>query len=488
MSILNIKHNYNVSFSKSAEPLFNDISIYVNMKMKLMTLYNSLFYKLPKDDLNNDIIRTIGWSYENDKSKFNKHLRLFYLPLYIFYYYSMLFYILFFSKIKFIKSEVDLLVCDINDDREIERISKLLTKFQNKNIALFVSDSVDEYKNYNIIKQKNYKNYDFFLVIKTIFFELVFGLFINIVLSLYYKHNTFYHQIRFINNYLEYASIFKNFKSKYLYIERYIKIKPTMRSLYHMYGGKIFFTSQKSILASDQTSFCYNFDIMFSLGKKSMNKSKYFHGKIDKIIPVGSLFRNQFMLSKKFIDTEKSIDGKYDVVFFGGNIVEASFFRNYKFFLDDYYDSLEWLKSIAIKHPDLKIGIKHHNNAKVDLKEENIFKNTNIKIIDNSMDSYSLISNCRVSITYASTIGYEALSMGKPCIFLDPNEGNNFLPKISDNFITDIFRAKSLDEFMSQFEYLISGNFHIEEYKNDIEEIICQEKDIAEIMYKNLIY
>ena len=488
MSIFKIKTNHNISFSKSAEPFFKNISIYVNKKMKLMTLYNSLFYKLPKDDLNNNIIRSIGWCYKNDKGTFNNHLRLLYLPLYIFFYYGMLFYILCFSKFKFKKSEVDLLVCDINDDREIKRINKLLSKFHNKKIALFVRGSVDDYKNFTIVKQKNYKNYDFFLVIKTIFFELVFGLFINIVISLYYKHNTFYHQIRFINNYLEYASIFKNFKSKYLYIERYIKISPIMRSLYHMYGGKIFFTSQKSILASDQTSFCYNFDIMFSLGKKSMNKSKYFHGKIDKIIPVGSLFRNQFMLSKKFIDSEKSIDDKYDVVFFGGNIVEASFFRNYKNFLNDYYDSLEWLKSIAIKYPDFKIGIKHHNNAKVDLIEENIFKNTNIEIIDNLMDSYSLISNCRVSITYASTIGYEALSMGKPCIFLDPNEGNNFLPKISDNRITDIFRAKSLDEFMSQFDYLLSGSFHIDKYKNDIEEIIYQEKDIAEIMYKNLIH
>lgn len=112
------------------------------------------------------------------------------------------------------------------------------------------------------------------------------------------------------------------------------------------------------------------------------------------------------------------------------------FQNTHKSFLDDWYEQFSWLVKFNQKFPEYKICIKGRENdgLRQNKKFNSIIKNSEIIFIDkfkeektnsfkyNSNHSYNFAFNAKVNCTWQSTVGFELIGHGKPCIYLDPGE------------------------------------------------------------------
>ena len=147
------------------------------------------------------------------------------------------------------------------------------------------------------------------------------------------------------------------------------------------------------------------------------------------------------------------------------------------------YLSREWIKKISKLYPNLSIGIKHHANFSGSELEEQLFHNTNVKILShNSINfSYGYINKSNLIFSFGSTTTLEAISMNKTGYFIDPyGNGKNFYYGL-DNL--NPLRIKNF----SQFEKVIDQNIFNKKKKKLKTEIYCLKSDkVSERVYKYL--
>ena len=115
----------------------------------------------------------------------------------------------------------------------------------------------------------------------------------------------------------------------------------------------------------------------FTFGNENDTKKKIENlgGNVEHSYGVGSL-KAEHLLNNKF---------KTDNLKFSSEILVIGVNINDWFYTSDitskaYYNFLDYIKKLSQEHPESKIIYKHHGNFKWDNYEENLFKNTNVKI------------------------------------------------------------------------------------------------------------
>lgn len=492
MYLFDIKSDRKESFNKVSINLFNSFKKYVDINLKLFCLYFVRFYGISSITISRKIVRRIAVLYNNKEGRHSTDLHLKNVPKYIILYIGMLIYTLIFSKIFNKQKTYDLMIYDIYTNSEYIRIKKLIEKFDEKKVIIIAKDSFQIDKKLNIVLSQNFKGYNFLIVLRSFLKEIIFGIPLYLILSLKYKINLFPLAMRIINNFMCYSSYFYLYKSKYLYMERHIKIDPLMKEIFHINDGKCLFTTQKSILAGDQTSLFYDFDLFFTLGNKSHLRAEEYGSNISKIVPLGSLFYHERIINRKLdnynIENEqKNLD--YDLLYIGGNIMNVyELYDHYDGFMQDYYETIKWLVLLKKKNPNHKIGIKHHKSAGFDQYEAQLLNNSGVDLIDKNHESYDLVKNSKVCTTYASTLGYESFLLGKRCLFLDPFMKNNFIAYHKENKVVDKYRTTNFEEFELKYNLLLKKNESFSKIDdNDLREIITYINDPYDLIFKNII-
>jgi hypothetical protein len=105
---------------------------------------------------------------------------------------------------------------------------------------------------------------------------------------------------------------------------------------------------------------------LFSLGQKTIDITFEYGARIDKIIPVGSLFMEE-SLQNRYSEKEKNID----VLMLGINTMNAyERLDKYTEFMDDYYSLYRWAAKLSVDKPEYNIVLIHHTSAGKDYIEE----------------------------------------------------------------------------------------------------------------------
>tara|TARA_B100001057_G_scaffold491416_1_gene581602 strand:- start:1605 stop:3056 length:1452 start_codon:yes stop_codon:yes gene_type:complete len=263
-------------------------------------------------------------------------------------------------------------------------------------------------------------------------------------------------------------SIFKAFKSKYLLIDRFYSSCAIRDFYFKKNGGKFSMSTQKSLLETSLTKYSI-FDILFTLGEEKIIKEKLFnYAKIDRTYPIGSFFYEHRNTLNKI---SKKIEYEFDVVFLGINFTRSVFISNKV--IDGYFKALHWLKQYSQKNPHLKIIVKHHDTSKVTNKEREIFKNSNIKFVENSNfygESYDYCYNSKIICSFGSALLLESSIFNKNIFFFNPHNLNKDffeIQKFEEIQITNyddmekkfsgIFDGKNID-LNDTNKYCLKGN------------------------------
>jgi hypothetical protein len=448
--------------------------------------YYQKLYRLPPEVTEKKIKRRLGLSYINQQAKFSEELGLGRAPKSALLFLGMLFKIALSSRGRFQRKEFRLIVRDIHTDDEIERIMPLLEYFGFSNVLLVVQAKLNKEYPFTIFYQKRFCDYDRGLVLKTLFREVFLGLPLYAILSIRFHVNMYHFAIRIINEYLEYNSLFLQYKSDFLFTERCIKISPLQRYFYHKHGGKITSTVQKSLLAADQTSFYYDIDCFFTLGRASAARALQYGGKIGDIIATGSIFSHQRLPRDYSHRLADQSDFHYDLLLIGMNVMNGyKRFDTHDSFMDEYYGSIGWLGRLKREFPEMNIAIKHHSSASYDRYEDEIFKDSDVVFLDRKQNTYDIALQSRIAVTFGSTMGYELLALGKPCLFLDPDCGNIFIDGCGTRPEIDEMRCQSYDEFKGRvMDFLGStgGRFRQNRVEKDVSAICMTSDGVFETM------
>ena len=234
-------------------------------------------------------------------------------------------------------------------------------------------------------------------------------------------------------------------KAKYMIQDRNLGRTNALKNyLFKKFGGIASSCIQKNIVQHNEYALFYDTDIFFTYGNRTADDILDLGARIDKIIPVGSFAMESSHKNRaRYSNQSEAQEDVIDVLYIGINAVTSK-----KTNWDGYYESIKWLANLYKNEKTLNIAIKHHPSWVSDARELSITKNTHIKYIKETDDSYQVASQARVIITYGSSMGYELLGQGKNVFFIDPDEKNPFINKF-------VYRDKKVINNYEQFEFLI---------------------------------
>ncbi|MGC6497200.1 MAG: hypothetical protein ACON4I_04755 [Candidatus Puniceispirillaceae bacterium] len=277
----------------------------------------------------------------------------------------------------------------------------------------------------------------FLMVCRVCFFSFVPFL----ILSFKYKINFFNLFLRAINDFLYYRSVFTKIKSRYLLQDRNLGSTNAIRNfLFKCSGGIASCCVQKNIWQCSGTALYTDVDILFSIGRRTGELLSSFDSRVEKVYAVGSMSMQNALLGRECAVSEREV---LDVLFVGSN-TSTDLRRDWS----ANYEAIDWLVQIANECPHLKVGIKHHKNSIPDLNEVKITKGSRVTYIDPDMNTYAQALDSRIVVSYASTLIYELIGIGKDAYFLDPKGDNTFInPFVSNNYIIE--DVKTLKEHLA---------------------------------------
>tara|TARA_X000000950_G_scaffold166234_1_gene203048 strand:- start:12475 stop:13911 length:1437 start_codon:yes stop_codon:yes gene_type:complete len=380
----------------------------------------SSIYQIPISDLKFKVNQIIFNDYNFEKNRF---LNL-YNSLKIYLYFlsnilSLLVFNLFKINTKF-KKEYELILPDIEKIEQILRLEKI---FEKKKVLCFLKKKKlkKDLLNFNIqsvslnflrFDKENFSN-------NRKLFQIIVEIF---KISKQKRINYFYILNIIFLSIFKNSTIFKSYKSKYLLIDRFYSSCTIVKHFFKKNGGKLSMSTQKSLLETSLTNYS-NFDILFTLGEEKVDKEKLIkYGKIGEIYPLGSFFYEHRDRINKI---SKKNEYEFDIVFLGINFTRNVFMSNNV--INGYYEALSWLKKYSEKKPDLKIVIKHHDQAKIQIREREMFNESNIKFIENSKfygESYDYCFNSKIICSFGSALLLESAIFNNNIFFLNPDNLN----------------------------------------------------------------
>ena len=483
LDLLSYSHDRKAHFKSTANDLYNLINNYTNQK-DLNNLYDYFFkkYNLPNKVVRQTIRQYIARSYELKNGKFNSNLKLKKIPKSILEY-GALIYALFFIKFNKKIKQSDVILDYITSSLELKRFEKLLNLF-GKNKVLCVTRNKNfekSFSNYQLYNKKQFRDINFFDLLKSIINEIFFGIWIVLKVSIKTKVNLFPISLRIVLSYLYFKSLFESHKAKYIIQGKHYETEPIKNYLFKKLGGIASTSIQKNIIQLDPIFFYLDLDILFSLGKVGCDRVYEYGGRVDVIKPIGSLFMEYEWFSKK-----KIIEKKFDIAVLGINTSNAyKRLDSYDKFMDDYYSLYRWVARLSIEKPEYKIVIIHHASATEDKIQDKILSGSNVKVIDKNCNSYEIAFSSKFAITYGSTMGYELNAQNLTTFFIDPGFRCSFLPKKGNEYI-DSLRIASYDGLKLLAEEIISKNKIIYNKKNLFSDYCLDSKEVSNKIYNYL--
>ena len=147
----------------------------------------------------------------------------------------------------------------------------------------------------------------------------------------------------------------------------------------------------------------------------------------------------------------------------------------------NYYRHLEYIRMLSDNYKDLKIVFKHHGNKIEDIKETEIMKNSNIIYLDKKINSYSLIRNSKLFLSYSSTMIVETSGIYGNSYFIDPNNNNSVFFNKNDHL--DKIKLVSFSEIKEKVDSII---YKRNRQKNKSNDICLGSENVSELIIKNL--
>lgn len=447
INLIDYSHDRNDHYKDTANKLYQLINEYSNQQeLDKVYEYFEKKYKLPSIKVKQTLKQYIVRSYLLKSAKFNNKLRIKHIPLYILKY-GALIYGLFFSKLKKKKKKKFNLIIDyITSSIEMKRWEKLIDLYGKNSVLCITRDTnlIKEFPDYNFHNQKLFRDFLFSDLIKSIFFEFFFGIWVILKASLKTKVNLFPVALNIIHTYLAFKSLFRSYKAPFLIQEKHYNTEPIKNILFKRYGGLASTSIQKNIIATEPIFFYMDLDILFSLGKNSIGQAYNYGGRIDIVYPVGSLFMERGWFDKKIIENKK-----FDLAILGINTSNAyERLDSFSEFMDDHYSLYRWAAKLSIEKPDIKIVVIHHTSAGEDIIHDNILFGSNVIVLDKMNNSYDIAFSSKCAVTYGSTMGYELNAHNLPTFFVDPGNRCMFLPEKGLNYL-DKMRVNSYESFQA---------------------------------------
>tara|TARA_B100000700_G_C14946358_1_gene809379 strand:- start:676 stop:1428 length:753 start_codon:yes stop_codon:yes gene_type:complete len=246
-------------------------------------------------------------------------------------------------------------------------------------------------------------------------------------------------------------------------------------------GGIASTSIQKNIIQSDSGSFYTDIDWLFSLGNRGLERIISYGGRVDRIIPVGSMFMEYYW----FTNLPKIIK-KYDLILIDLNVIHAyNRMDSFKHFMDDYYNCNRWLVRLKKEYPSFRIGIKHHANASFDKIQNEIILDSNIEMIDKNLDSYEIAFNSHCAISYGSTMGFELSAHGLPFFFIDPGFRCTSLPDKEGDFISNL-RVQTYEEFRDSVIEVLSKKDKTTTWLKNPDDLCLESSNVSNRIYNSL--
>jgi hypothetical protein len=353
---------------KEMSMILNDFSIIIDIPLNILKdkskqlILNKFNFKIGKFNLNFKISKVL-------------------LDYFIFLY--LIFLQLFNQKQK--KGErknIDVMLDNIGHTDEIYRFKDIINNYD-KNLVVFkkkINYNKKDFYGLKIIYNNKFLKSSSLVKNKVKLF-LNFGYKV-LKISLNKKFNFF----KLINYILysatKYSYIFEKYNVKFLLHDRLFSTCPIRNFLLKKNCSGITGCVQVHLAESVISMFVFS-DIIFTFGKEKNTKEKIktLGGRIFSSYGVGSL-KAEHLLQNKF----KNCNLKYysDILIIGVNI--TSWYYTSKITSKAYNDFLNYIKELSVRFPDKKIVYKHHGNYKWDIYEENLFKNSNIKIVINDFE------------------------------------------------------------------------------------------------------
>lgn len=484
-NILDYKHSRNANYKTTADELFLLINNF-SEKKELNNFYNYFEekYKLPEKVVKQTLRQYFANSYELKSRKFNHKLLFKSIPKYLALYGSLI-YALFFVKIKKNIRNYQLIIDFITSSIEMKRWENLLNLFGPDNV-LCVTRQVDlqkDFTDYNFFNKNKFHDIKFVYLLKSIFYEYFFGLWIILKVSFRVRVNLLPISLKVIHDYLTFKSLFELNKSPFLIQEKHYSSEPIKNHLFKKLGGTASTSIQKNIIANEPIFFYMDFDILFSLGEDGCKRIFEYGGRVDLIKPVGSLFMESIWFDKK-----KEIKKKFDIAILGINTSNAyERLDSYDKFIDDSYAIYRWAAKLSLQKPEYNIVVIHHVSAGEDLLQDEILKNSNIKVLDQNINSYEIAFSSKIAFTYGSTMGFELNAHDLPTFFIDPGFRCMFLPEKGLDYV-DCMRVDTYDKFSSLANELLEKDKITNNLVNINSNKLClNSQNVANKIYNYLI-
>lgn len=300
-------------------------------------------------------------------------------------------------------------------------------KYQNNFLSIKYKDRDNEVKFNTNIKNKKNISFDSSCIKKK--FKIIiysFNLF-------YYSFKENFNFFKIFNivlfSYAKNFSIFKKYKSRFMMQDRIYNTCPVRNFLFKKMGGEIS-TCVQSHLAEASINMFNDTDLFFTFGDEKYSKVflNELGSRVEASYPVGSL-RNEVF----YEDSNEAFHSKnkIDILVVGVNLFNWLYVnKNQK---ENYYDFIRTIKLISLKFPNLNICMKHHPNNRIDPVEKEILKDSQIKYLDPLLNSYTLIMNTGLFISFSSTMILEINAIKGNSFFIDRNQNNNIFFEKNNN-------------------------------------------------------
>ena len=481
VELLKFRHDRKADFKKSHDKIFQLIEKFGEQK-ELNFFYDHYEkrYSIPKEKLKFNLKRYILHNYKYKSTCFGKGLRISTIPFSIIKIMGFLFLSLLYSRKRGGEKHYKLMVDDIDMNLYLHRFSKLINLFGKENVIVIATGDIDEndFPNFNIVRLRRFKYHDPFESLKVLYHELFFGLWICLKVSIKMGINLFSVSMVIIP-YLQYKSLFKICTADYLIQERLYATNAIKNYLFKESGGIATAIIQKSILELDYLSYYIDTDYFFSLGESTADSAFNYGARIDKIIPVGSMFMEYY-----WFNNPRSIEKNIDVIMIGINTMnEYERLDKYSSFMEDYYNSIRWLVRFKKDYPLFRVAIKHHSSAGEDEVENEILVNSKIEILPLNGNSYQFAFNSHCAITYGSTMGYEMNAHGVPTFFIDQGNRNTFLYDLRKIELFNAIRVSSYDSYRSALIRVLKNTNRSRGTQNKFDSLCVDSSEASNSIY-----
>jgi len=444
-----------ISIIEYSNEFFNKkhFNTFVNNIQNIIKLdKNEIIFFFKKIFLNN---------FDYNNNNFNKKTSHLNIVKYFFIFNYLLLFKIFYKKKIFIPKNIKILINDIDNSELLYCYKKIINHFGKKNTLIFVD--TDILSEYNSIKSNLIYNS---IIPISIIFKFIRLSFLFLYLSKKININLFFYALKLI---------FENYYYNYIYVKSNIRATFTHRyystsnisNIYLNNTGAKSFVFQKNINTANSNGFFISADCLFSLSKNCKIENALTFSKIKNYEYVGSFFMQNLKKEKRIGVT----DLKYDILYLAGNGLKPNlYYDTYKTYAEDYLLQLNWIKKISNQFLNLRVGFKHHSNNK-DAFEENFLKGSNVKIIDQSINSYHLVEHSNFICSWASTMILESIALKKYSFFLNPGLRNIQFLKGIKNY--EKISISDYDQFLKLYNYAKKNYF----MRNNFNQYFCEKKD-----------